>query len=360
MLELSEVLESTLSTNPTPIPRPRNKVPRAPPRPRPKSDIFPHSSEDIIERVEREIAEKLGVPRDEKKETLNKLIVEDVVKEILVPWNNDEGVELRRPQILATTETTTRATLEFHLNKSTSNLSTPNKDFSMEEILSSLEAVKPFIMNTEKQLAQSNSDSEIHSTIENAQKESKPPEIVGVIPKTPKEEKKFSSNNNNNSFGKKRCFQIGKSLEQKYDPDTASMSSKSPSSSRNSVTSALNALDDEISDLDESMFTGSLSKASVKKRPELFGIRDNFDSNVKRKLLLRDTSVVSLHSCEDSIPGLNGEGLRKWNNSEDLDSISVSSYGVRNRWVAGDASDTGMFLFFLKSIVSCLWYFVLM
>lgn len=316
MLELSEVLESTPSTNPTPIPRPRIKVPRAPARPRPKSDIFIQSNEDIIEQVEREIA------RDEKKEAFNKLVVEDVVKEILI---DDEGVEFRRER------------REFHLNKSTSNLSTPNKDFSMEEILSSLEAVKPFIMNTEKPLARSNSDSETHSTATNAQKESKPPEIVGVIAKTPKEEKKFSSNNNN-SFGKKRCFQIGKSLEQKYDPDTASMSSKSPSSSRNSVTSALNALDDEISDLDESMFTGSLSKASA-----------------KRKLLQRDTSVVSLHSCEGSIPG-----LRKWNNSEDLDSISVSSYGVRNRWVVGDASDTGMFLFFLKSIVSCLWYFVLM
>ncbi|KAL1513426.1 hypothetical protein ABEB36_002839 [Hypothenemus hampei] len=214
----------------------------------------------------------------------------------------------------------------------------------MEEILTSLEAVKPFIMNTESSniakepppyAAIAKLQKSITNDILNSEEflnESKPPEIVGVIPKTPKDEKKKYVSNKD-SFGKKRCFQIASSLEQKYDPETASLNSKRSFESNSNSETML----DEISDLDENMFEGSLSKKSTKKRPEvfnqLFGIH-NYSSTAI------NASPTSLRSSFESTLGWENASMKKWGNLEDLDSISVNSYGIRNRWVNGDASDT--------------------
>lgn len=106
----------------------------------------------------------------------------------------------------------------------------PKNDYSMEEILTSLEAVKPFIMNTDKSPQRTLADLQLVGGIP---KDPKPPAVVGVIPKTPQQD----------SLGRRRCFQIAQSLAL----ETASLTSKS---SRGSL-----GLEDEISDVDENMFS---------------------------------------------------------------------------------------------------------
>ncbi|KAJ8929209.1 hypothetical protein NQ314_018087 [Rhamnusium bicolor] len=179
--------------------------------------------------------------------------------------------------------------------------------------------------------------------------EKKPPEVVALIPKSNKERKVSPSKFD--SFGKRR-FQIS-SLIENFDAETASIYSRQSSdsktgsiSTRNSINSALecfNFVDDEFSDLDEKVFSGSKSK-SAKTSDEvfnqLFGIH-NFEDIEMQK----NQSISSLRSLS-SLPGFFnfGSGMKKWSNLEDLDDISLMSLDPKNKWVVGDTSDTGMFL----------------
>ncbi|XP_018565526.1 MATH and LRR domain-containing protein PFE0570w isoform X2 [Anoplophora glabripennis] len=174
--------------------------------------------------------------------------------------------------------------------------------------------------------------------------ERKPPEVIAMIPKVSKEKK--GSPTKFDTFGKRR-FQIGTSLLENFD-DTASIHSKVSNDSKtgsftrnNSVNSALEAFNfvDEFSDLDENTFSGSLSKNSKVSNEifnQLFGMH-NFDEIEMHK----NQSISSLRSLR-SLPGFmnDSRGLKKWNNVEDLDDISLTSVEVKNKWIFSDASDT--------------------
>lgn len=166
----------------------------------------------------------------------------------------------------------------------------------------------------------------------------KPPEVVALHPKTPNKDsypKSFFD-----SYTRKRGFQIGSSLlDLRSDEEASNHKNSSDLSTPNSVASALNAFEfvDEIEGLDVEMFTGSLSKNSRNKNKilnQLHGMHDldNFSKN---------PSGGSLRSVS-SLPGFLGSNMKKWNNVEELDDISLNSFGGRNGWVIGDTSDTGM------------------
>ncbi|KAJ8943618.1 hypothetical protein NQ318_016596 [Aromia moschata] len=166
--------------------------------------------------------------------------------------------------------------------------------------------------------------------------EKKPPEIVGVIPKAPKDAK--GSPSKYGSFGKRR-FQIGTSLIENFDVETASLysrnsnDSKNGSISRNSVNSALECFNfvDEFSDLDENVFSGSKSqpkRTSDEIFNQLFGIH-----NLDEIKISKNQSISSLRSLT-SLPGFlgSGTGMKKWksilstNVSTTIDSLaSISS-----------------------------------
>lgn len=105
-----------------------------------------------------------------------------------------------------------------------------------------------------------------------------------------------------------------------------------------------NEEDDNITDFDINLFTGSLSKGSKgskKALQHLHGIHD-FEENPGEESLRENESLMSLRSV-DSWPSFLGNGnMKKWNNQEDLNDISLNSGGLGDKWVIGDYSDTGM------------------
>ncbi|XP_076254923.1 uncharacterized protein LOC143192952 isoform X2 [Rhynchophorus ferrugineus] len=265
----------------------------------------------------------------------------------------------------------TRPKLEFHIGKESAQKLERDiqpDDYTVEEMLTSLEAINAFKKGPESlvslkepqvYLRDSPITSSTGTSIVNLQKSlvsdlfssgdfaasTKPPEIVAVVPKATKTETKYISNKD--SFGKKRCFQIGSSiLEQNFDSETSSIASRRSLQSKSPANSmaSLNTSVDEIEDVDVELFTGSLSKGTTKRRPDvfnqLFGMYayDGEDQNCKYQ---RNVSVGSLNSA-CNIPGYDGGfRMKKWNNMEALDTVSLhSGVGITNKWVAGDASDT--------------------
>ncbi|XP_019757688.2 uncharacterized protein LOC109536057 isoform X1 [Dendroctonus ponderosae] len=243
--EFSVVLDITEnpSTNPVPIPKPRTKVSRAKSNLQSPTTISIDRPENAGELTHEEASE----PAPSSASEVSRLELGDT--------------ESNQPEAKSPAAKESRLNFRLETPELFPINSMPKNDYSMEEILTSLEAVKPFIMNTDKSPKRALADLQLMGSIlDESSKDPKPPAIVGVIPKTPKLEKRLPANSD--SFGKRRCFQIGKSLEQKFNPETASLNSKS---SRGSA-----SFEDEISDLDENMFAGSLSKASTRKRPEVF------------------------------------------------------------------------------------------
>ncbi|XP_072402005.1 uncharacterized protein [Diabrotica undecimpunctata] len=181
-----------------------------------------------------------------------------------------------------------------------------------------------------------------------------PPEIVAVIPK-PLSDKKFNPSNKYDSFGKRRLQKLS-SISSLNEDENGSKSGSV--SSRTSVSSALGAFNfvDEFSDLDEKVFTGSISKNfSLKDEDffnELYGIHHLEDFQIKK-----NQSVSSLRSLS-SLPGFlnSGSGMRKWVNTEDLDELSISE-DPNCRWVIGDSEPESLSshqaLDSLASITSC-------
>lgn len=184
-----------------------------------------------------------------------------------------------------------------------------------------------------------------------------PPEIIGVIPKTPVENKSPQSNKYD-SFGKRR-FQKLQSLTGSFDEDATANKFGSVSSGT-SVSSALATFNfvDDFLDLDDKVFSGSISSKknfSLKDEvfSELYGIHNLEDIKIGN-----NQSLSSLRSLR-SLPGFynSDNGMKKWNNYEELDDISLASQGPNSRWVIGDSEPESLAshqaLDSLASITSC-------
>ncbi|KAI4465578.1 hypothetical protein MML48_3g00004895 [Holotrichia oblita] len=174
------------------------------------------------------------------------------------------------------------------------------------------------------------------------------PEIVGVIPKKRKQ-------SNFDTLSRKRGFQIGSSLiNMEAEDESSSMTSLTSDDklsfdhmSLSSKTSdySTQANDIEMSDINEEIFTKSVSRKTGKQfkekhMNELLGMHD-LDVEYKKNTIEKNQSASSLKSM-DSIPGfMGGSNMRKWKNTQDLDDISVvstSSLHGRNKWVVESIS----------------------
>lgn len=156
--------------------------------------------------------------------------------------------------------------------------------------------------------------------------------------------KKYSISNASNP---KQSFSIGTSmLFMNENEDKGSLKSfqslplDSVSLPANSSTHSLNQIDDyQIEDFDINLFRSATKKTegNAKHHQKIYGIYD------------LDTDVNKPHDLEsnDNLPSfLKSSNIKKWNNVEQLDAISVTSghgsFG-NNRWVIGETSDTGTF-----------------
>lgn len=102
-----------------------------------------------------------------------------------------------------------------------------------------------------------------------------------------------------------------------------------------------------IDDLDVQMFTVSPSKNLKQSRiplKHLHSVQEFGDARSSEDMP-KNRSVTSLKSI-DSLPSfMDSNSMKKWTNYQDLDEISDISDHVspKNKWVVGDATDTGMF-----------------
>ena len=174
------------------------------------------------------------------------------------------------------------------------------------------------------------------------------PEIVGVIYKK-------RSVSAFDTLSRKRGFQIGSSLLNldAGDHDSYSVTSSVSESDKHDsiVSSKKSELDDYSNDFEVNDFNENLFEKFDQKNPgvklkkkrvsELMGIHG---LDVSSQPIKKTQSGGSLRSM-DSLPGfLGGSNIRKWNNVNDLDDISMVSNGSlagRNKWVIGDSSDAG-------------------
>lgn len=399
----TQEIVATPSNNPVPLPR--NKAKKAPPKPRPRSEIVSSNKslgspfktqtktkDDSIVKKEKTIdsipqftpqneinrksiieEEKHSRPNKIMEETKvnNECVVNEILKEELGEINKSGSKTNENEKIknAGTPEENKKENQEtpkgpkdsLNMDSNLKIFDKPEQNTShvikVEKSLEKLNELKkqqPDAPRLSKNLTKSMPDiSQLqkmaHTEIFSSQKflgERKPPEVIAMIPKERKRSpKKFDT------FGKRR-FQIGTSLLENFD-DTASIHSRQSNDSKtgnftrnNSVNSALEAFNfmDEFSDLDESTFSGSLSKNSKVTNEifnQLFGIHNLEDIEIHK-----NQSISSLRSLR-SLPGFlsDSSGMRKWNNVEDLDYISLTSTETKNKWVFGEASDTGMFFF---------------
>lgn len=178
MLEIPEVLESETASTTTntlaPVPKPRKRPPKAVPRVRPRSLEDPRSER---ERVEAELGiEPITFQLGNTYEKPDSFEIEEVFTE--TPLTVDD-IEFLAP--------ISEEPVNFKPQPSKSD------EYSMEEILSSLEMVKPFIMRSTESLStpppvligslQRTTVTNIFNSDEFL-KEPKPPEVVGVIRKS--------------------------------------------------------------------------------------------------------------------------------------------------------------------------------
>lgn len=157
--------------------------------------------------------------------------------------------------------------------------------------------------------------------------EIKPPEIVGVVLKTPSEK----------TVAKERDMQIWSSLLSLddellslYSSDGEVFSKKPPSEDCISNNSSLIYHDDE--------------KKALQEEAKVSGFKEN-------------RSVTSLKSV-DSVPAFLGAGsMKKWTNFEDLDELTDDAETV-SKWEVGDTTDTGMFQLLLTLLLLYLYVYL--
>lgn len=170
------------------------------------------------------------------------------------------------------------------------------------------------------------------------------PEIVGVTYKK-------SAKDIFDSHGRKRgllMLNSALSMDESTDYETQSVySTDSESFFKKSWPDSFtdtNEEDDNITDFDANLFTGSLSRNSKASRTalqQLHGIHD-FDEHASEESLRENQSLMSLRSV-DSWPSFLGNGnMKKWNNQEDLNDVPLNSGGLGDKWLIGDTTDTGM------------------
>lgn len=184
MLEIPEVLESETASTTTntlaPVPKPRKRPPKAVPRVQPRSFEEPRSDREQVEAelgIEP-ITFELGLRNTYEKP--DSFEVDEVFTE--TPLTVDD-IEFLAP----ISEEPVKSPVHFKSQPSKSD------EYSMEEILSSLEMVKPFIMRSTESLStpppvligslQRTTVTNIFNSDEFL-KEPKPPEVVGVIRKS--------------------------------------------------------------------------------------------------------------------------------------------------------------------------------
>lgn len=188
--------------------------------------------------------------------------------------------------------------------------------------------------------------------------EYKPPEIVGVILKKSASEDSMHGKteyDNSNSDPKVLNFKIGINTE-----DEAFEAKNKYASGFNIIyNSSLDPSlahsdkdeDDDlaVNDLNIQMFSHVLSKNDSKRfKGPLRHLHSeiHFDSVISADDMPENMSVTSLKSV-DSLPSfMDSSNMKKWSNYEDLDEISIISannVSLKNKWVVGDTTDTGMF-----------------
>ncbi|XP_074031345.1 LOW QUALITY PROTEIN: uncharacterized protein [Leptinotarsa decemlineata] len=326
--------------------KPRNKFrntykPKAPP--------VPYSRINIPETIEciESIEESTPVKRLSAKVQISKIdndsIVDDVIKEVISFETNESdsnnntigGAPADIGKLVLSVE-------EEKPRMSEENLAEQNEEKALKPHSPTCEEGEKEELPTvdlepppKEELFQNNAkDEDLSASQEINCPDDETPEIVAVIPKTPKESNKFDT------FGKRR-FQTLSSLMNSVNESKSK--SGSVSSTSTSIASALENFNfiDDFSDLDENVFSGSVSskkKFSLKEEVynQLFGMHNYED--VK---LGKNQSISSLRSLRSLYGFANESGMKKWKNTEDLDEASLSSLGRNSgRWVAGEFSES--------------------
>lgn len=177
--------------------------------------------------------------------------------------------------------------------------------------------------------------------------EKKPPEVIGVIAKTPEQKHSLTLDSLQKQPLPENAEVEMTSLNSRLSID--SYTEGGLSTNRTSINSALeySSYTDDLSDSDRSSIRiKNLMRDSM--YSQLYGIH-SYDYGYRRT-----DSVSSLRSLQ-SLPGFfNNEGLKKWNNLEDLDDISLAFVGPSSPSVTGDRfNESGMFISFstLNSVV---------
>nr|XP_023013807.1 uncharacterized protein LOC111503677 [Leptinotarsa decemlineata] len=353
-------------TSQEPFSTPNNPLPLS--RSKPKAPPVPYSRINIPETIEciESIEESTPVKRLSAKVQISKIdndsIVDDVIKEVISFETNESDSNNNTiggapadigKLVLSVEEEKPRMSEENHTEQNEEKALKPHAPTCEEgerEKLPTVDLEPP----PKEELFQNNAKDEDSSAtqeincpddgtpgdqksslfLESTDDNKKPPEIVAVIPKTPKESNKFDT------FGKRR-FQTLSSLINSVNESKSK--SGSVSSTSTSIASALENFNfiDDFSDLDENVFSGSVSskkKFSLKEEVynQLFGMHNYED--VK---LGKNQSISSLRSLRSLYGFANESGMKKWKNTEDLDEASLSSLGRNSgRWVAGEFSES--------------------
>lgn len=167
----------------------------------------------------------------------------------------------------------------------------------------------------------------------------RPPEVVALIPKTPKANESLSRTDSLSALQ----FHIGPRTYSHEDPvfvDKGLSQSKNdfPVSSLSIPLKSYDSLTQPSDDED-----GTLEYENV----------DSYNQFHEKNYRRKKISVTSLRSTSSLSDLVGGSGLRKWNNIEDLDHNSLTSLGSNNKWVVGDSFGPGMFIyiFYLVALV---------
>jgi hypothetical protein len=312
------------NTNPIPIPRIRTKTT---PSPRPRSSLSVDTEGSVTEK-------KIDTTDlKEKDEIVSKEIEIDSVSNDEIRMKSDSKIHTSSSDI-ASDEDKSKKQISSEKNhrKSDDLIEKESHENKAKNIDEKLKRKVADLAQLQKE-----SVSSIFNTTNfvTPHEKVKPPEIVALHPKEMKQDSYPKSVFESN----KKSFQIGSSLLD-LRPEEETKKISSDLSTPNSVASALNAFDfvDEIEGVDVEMFTGSLSKNSKNKNVILNQLHGMHEFETLKK----NPSGGSLRSV-NSLPGFVGSNMKKWNNIEELDVISLNSCGGRNGWVIGDTSDTGMF-----------------
>ncbi|XP_044267448.1 cordon-bleu protein-like 1 isoform X2 [Tribolium madens] len=307
------------NTNPIPTPRTRTKIT---PSPRPRSIVNEPIKENKSE-APIEVKENKSTVEDfEENNRVETVKYEDITSETVVTPSDEKKIEAVNSEVVKTNDDPLAAVNPQVVDKETIGNEPPQTSEHSD--------LNEDIKSKVSELAQLQKEG-VDNFFKSSEK-SKAPEIVALYPKPVKSDR--YSKSIFDSYTRKRGFQIGSSL---LDEENSTQKSSSGLSTPTSVSSALNAFDfvDEIEGLDVEMFTGSLSKNSKNKSVilnELHGMHEL--ENLKK-----NPSRGSLRSV-NSLPGFTGTNMKKWNNVEELDEISLNSNGGKNGWVLGDTSDT--------------------